>query len=99
RQQRPALLVQLGADPGPVLFQSGHGGRIAASAPRPPPSSGVQTLGRIHPRFIAKTLPGPCAAAKRRPAINVKWSTKNPNSAWFPDQCEGPWKAKPKNST
>jgi hypothetical protein len=26
----------------------------------------------IHPRFIAKTRPGPCAAAKRRPAINVK---------------------------
>jgi len=28
--------------------------------------------GVIHPRFIAKTRPGPCAAAKRRPAMNVK---------------------------
>src|SRR6266404_5668678 len=25
-----------------------------------------------HPRFIARTRPGPCAAAKRRPAANVK---------------------------
>ena len=26
----------------------------------------------IHPRFSAKMRPGPCTAAKRRPAINVK---------------------------
>ena len=42
------------------------------------------------PYLSARYRPGPCAAAKSKPARKVKWSIKNPNSAWLPCQCDGP---------
>lgn len=51
----------------------------------------IQCYRRSNPLLlIANIRPGPCTAAKRSPATNVKWSTKNPNSAWLLAQWEGP---------
>src|SRR4051812_48352293 len=44
RQHRPALTIQFGRRQAPILFQSGHGARLAASASAAPPIFCVQTL-------------------------------------------------------
>lgn len=62
-----------------------------------PMSSAHDLLGQ--PVLTASVLPGPCTAANNRPATKVKWSTKKPNSAWLPAQCDGPWNENPRKIT